>query len=164
MVMDQKNNRFGIGLVIGSVIGGLAAFLLSPKSGKENRDMLNKKMDDWKKMWESGELEKRVNDIFGEVSEDTVQMYATTREKVMQGIDQMKHMDGDDYAKLVQKVIDDVKKHAKVKAEQIIKLQESLIRDWPELKEEVEKEGKKLAKDVKKMNGQSKAKKSAADK
>ena len=148
--MDQKNSRFGIGLVIGSVIGSIAALLLSPRSGKQNRDVINKKMEDWKKMWESGELEKRVDGIFGEVSEDTVKMYATAREKVMQGIEQMKHMDGDEYAKLVQKVIEEVKKHAKVKVEKLIKLQESLIREWPELKEEVEKEGKKLATTTKK--------------
>ncbi len=149
--INHNNSRFGIGLVVGSVIGGIAALLLSPKSGKENREVLNKKMAGWKKMWESGELEKKVKEVFGDFSEESVKIYATARERVMQGIEEMRHMDGDDYAKLVQQVIDDVKKTTKISVEKLKKLQSSLIRDWPEMKDAIEKEGRKLAKDLKKV-------------
>lgn len=145
---DKKASRFGLGLVIGSVIGSIAGLLLSPRTGKQNRAMFNKKMKEWKKMMESGELESKVKEIFGDVSDESVRMYATVREQVMQGIETLKHMDGDDYARMVQNVIDEVKKGGKLNAVKMRRLKESFIKDWPHMKEEVEKETKKISESV----------------
>ncbi len=157
MSENNKTSRFGLGLVIGSVIGGVVGLLLSPKTGKQNRIILNKKMKEWKKMMDSGELEAKVNEIFGDVSDESVRIYATAREKVMQGINQLKHMDGDDYARMVQNVIDEVKKGGKFNTEKLKKLKDSLIKDWPDMKQEVDTQNKKIVNqdetsDIEKMN------------
>ena len=46
--MDNGNSSGGLiaGLVIGIVVGGAAGLLLSPKSGKENREYLVDKYND----------------------------------------------------------------------------------------------------------------------
>jgi len=42
---DQKSSsKLGLGLIMGTVIGAITAFFLSPKSGKENREEVMKKV------------------------------------------------------------------------------------------------------------------------
>src|SRR3990167_1608277 len=44
--MSDKKSKFGIGVAFGAVLGGLAAFFLSPRSGPENREMAKKTMSE----------------------------------------------------------------------------------------------------------------------
>lgn len=39
---SQKKSGFGLGVLIGTVLGGLAALFVAPKTGKETREMAKK--------------------------------------------------------------------------------------------------------------------------
>ena len=58
MADDQKSSKFGIGVLIGTLLGGLAALFLSPTTGEENREIVAKKVKQLEKLLEDAELEK----------------------------------------------------------------------------------------------------------
>lgn len=54
----MSKGKFAIGALFGVIVGGVAALLTAPKSGKETRDDLKKKADEVKK-----QTDKAVKDI-----------------------------------------------------------------------------------------------------
>lgn len=61
----MSKGKFALGAVVGAVIGGVAAWFTSPKSGKENREDLKRKADELK--GKASELrveaEKKANEV-----------------------------------------------------------------------------------------------------
>lgn len=57
---DEKKFKFGLGLILGSIIGGLAALFMTPKTGRELREITKKRLSEelekLKKL--SGKLDK----------------------------------------------------------------------------------------------------------
>lgn len=148
---NKKDSKMGLGLILGVILGAIGGIFLAPKSGKENRDIAAKKMGEWKEMIESGEMKEKIEKVFGELSEESVRIYTDVRDEVMKRIEDMKTMNADDYAAVVQTVIDKVKEGSKMGTEKMKKLKDQFIEDYPEMKEEVEKQSKKkklIAKDV----------------
>lgn len=39
---QEKKSKFGLGLILGSIIGGITALFFAPKTGKEMREMAKK--------------------------------------------------------------------------------------------------------------------------
>src|SRR5690554_5882925 len=86
----QKKSNFGIGVLIGAVLGSAAAFFLSPKSGKENREMAMKKFEQIKKMLKNKSVDEIVTEIFGKVSEEGKRLYSLAVEEMNNRLDAMK--------------------------------------------------------------------------
>ncbi len=112
--MAQRGSKFGMGLVIGTVIGGLAAFFLSPRSGKENQEMVKKKLADMQKFIEEKEIDKEAKKIFGDVSEKTKklsqQLQQETKTRWADLQDAAQNFDIEQYTKQVTKITDQLKK------------------------------------------------------
>lgn len=66
-------SSFITGLLAGAAIGGVIALLYSPKSGKENREMLKQKLAD---------LEKEFDDLKGKAAEKTGQIRKDLSERL----------------------------------------------------------------------------------
>lgn len=43
---DEKKFKFGLGLILGSIIGGLAALFMAPKTGREMREITKKRLSE----------------------------------------------------------------------------------------------------------------------
>lgn len=134
---DKKSSIFGLGVVIGSVLGGLAAFFLSPKSGKENKEMVLEKLEALKKMLVASEAAHKIKEIYGEVSQDSVKLYNQMKKKLIKRIEELKEkvedIDREKYTRMVEDVADEVKKDTKTTAEKLAKIKESLLKDWHKL-------------------------------
>src|SRR5438046_1089883 len=128
---QNKNSKSGLGLMFGIIIGAIGGVFLAPKSGKENREAVAKKMGEMKEMIVSGEVQEKVKKIFGDVSEESIRFYNRAREEVMEGLETLKSMDGDDYAAMVQDIVENIKESTKTSAEKISRLKDQLIKDWP---------------------------------
>lgn len=139
---DKKNSKMGAGLVIGMLLGAVGGMLFAPKSGKENREEVAKRMKEMKGMIESGEMQAKVQEVFGDLSKESVKMYKNTRQEILQGIEELRTMDKDDYGKMVQDVIDRVKEGSKMTSEKVTKLKNQFMKEYPEMKEKQEKKTK----------------------
>lgn len=112
--MASRSSKFGIGLLLGTVIGGVAAFFLSPKSGKENQKMAKKKFLEFKKVIEEGDLETEARKIFGDVTEKTkgytTQLQKAAKARMAEMQDAVTNVDIEKFKKQVVKITDDLQK------------------------------------------------------
>lgn len=138
---DRRNSKFSAGLVIGAVLGGLSAFLLSPKSGKENRKLLMKKVKELKETLGDTNIQETVQEIFGDVSEESMKMYKSAKKDLAERLDglkdQIEDFDQDKYAAMVEDVVEDVKKQVKGSSKHVEKLRGYLLDNWDKLAENV---------------------------
>lgn len=131
---DKKAAPFGLGVVIGTVLGGLAAFFMSPKSGKENREAVMKKVSELKKDIEKMELDKKVKEVWGEVTEDGKKTFIKAKKSLLKSLDELQDkwedFDREKYVKMVENSVENAKEGTKDTAEKLMKLKEMFVRDW----------------------------------
>ena len=123
-----------MGVLIGSALGALAGFFLSPKSGEENREAVLKKIKELKKQVEDMEIDKKVKEIWGDVSEDGKKTYVKARKELIKKLDLLQdkwqEFSFEKYVKLVEDSIDEAKSETKQTADKLLKLKDLFVRDW----------------------------------
>jgi len=123
-----------LGVLIGTIVGGLTAFFLSPKSGKENREEVLKKIQELKKQIEKMEIDKKVKEIYGEVTEDGKKVLLKAKKQLLIKVDDLQkkweEFNYEKYLKMVEETIEEVKSETKGTAEKLIKLKELFVKDW----------------------------------
>lgn len=135
---DQKKSKFGLGLIIGTVIGAITALFVAPKTGKEMREEAKKKIDELKKLLEEHQVDEKVREIFGEVTEEAKALYLKAKEWLVEELAQLKetieNIDWEEYRQSVDKVMVRVKKETKKGAKEIEKLKKQLLKEWDKMK------------------------------
>ena len=151
---NKKSSNFGVGLLIGSVLGGIAALFLSPKSGKENREIVSQKIHDLKIMVEEKKVQQKVEEIYGEATEEGTKLYTMARDEMNTRLDELKKtMDEIDmarYKEIVNDVMDRVKKDSKDSGERVTTLKQYFLDKWGEAKHEAKEDKEIVANKVKK--------------
>jgi gas vesicle protein len=134
---DSKSSKFGIGLVLGTVIGGLAAFFLSPKSGPENQKMVAKKIKELEKMLIDSDLEKKVKDIFGEATKETIAVYKKAKKEFIAALAEVKgtveSLDKEKVSEVAHETVEILKKEVKQEGKDMEKLKSELSKEWKKL-------------------------------
>lgn len=135
---QKKSSKLGLGLVLGTVIGGLAAFFFSPRSGKQNREMVAKKVKQLEKLLKEKEVDKKVKEIFGEATAEAVALYEKAKTWLIEELavleEAIDHIDKDKYIKAVDDVMKKVKNEVKKDTKGLEKLKKQLLREWDKLK------------------------------
>lgn len=105
----NKESRFGAGLLLGAAIGALAALFLSPKSGRENREMVQKKLRELQKFIEEKEIDEEAKKIFGEVTARSRSLYAALKSETKARVEELRSaieaVDTDRFKKQVSSII-----------------------------------------------------------
>ena len=124
---DQKKSKFGLGVLLGTIIGGITALFLSPSSGKENREVVAKKIEELKKILEEEKVDEKLKEI-----------YLKAKDWLVEELEQLKNtvenIDYEKYQKAVNKVIVRVKKETKKGSKEVEKLKKQLLNEWEKLK------------------------------
>jgi gas vesicle protein len=140
---NQKKSCFGLGLLIGSVIGGLTALFFAPKSGKELREDVKKKIKELERLLAEKELDKKAKKIMKELSEEAKVLYEKAKTWLIEELASLKkeveNINWQDYQKAVAKIITRLKKEAKKEVKEIEEIRKKLLKNWQKMK----KEGKK---------------------
>ncbi len=135
--MSGNKSKFGWGLLLGTILGGLGALFLSPKSGKENRELVAKKIAELEQILEEKELDKVLKDIFGEANKETKKILFQAKEKLINKLANLKgaidNIDKDKFRELVEEVVDKLQFEAKREVKEMIKLKEHLFKEWYKL-------------------------------
>jgi len=124
--MTDKKGKFGLGVLLGTIIGGVTALFLSPKSGKENRELVSQKIDELKKYLEEAHVDETIKEL-----------YATAKDWLIAELELLKNtvddIDYEKYQKAVDKVIVRVKKETKKGTKEVEKLKKQLLKEWGRL-------------------------------
>ncbi len=138
MADEQKSTKFGLGLLLGTVVGGIAAFFLSPKSGPQNRKEVAKKVKQLEKLLKDKEVDKKAKQVFGEASAEATRLYVQAKEWLIEELaefqDAVENIDQEKYKKAVNDVVKRVQKEAKKDSKQVDKLKKQLMKEWGRLK------------------------------
>ncbi len=149
--MDKKST-FKTGLVLGAVLGGIAAFFLSPKTGKENRDLAREKFDQLRNMLKDKKIDEIVTEIYGKASDEGKKLYVTARKELDAKLDDMKDIIGEvdkkKYISLVEEVMDRVQNETEATKDRIMKLQEYLVKRWDKAQTMAQKDATMVVEDV----------------
>lgn len=153
---NQKKSLFGTGVLIGAALGTAAAFFFSPKSGKENREMAKKKFQELQKMMKNKSLDEIARDIFGKATSEGKKLYTVASKEMNTRLADMKEtvedIDKAKYVKLVDDVMERVKKEADATGERLAKLKDYFMDRWSVAQDMAQGDIKKMAK----MNGKGK--------
>ncbi len=137
MTEDKSVSKFGVGLFIGALAGALAGIFYAPKSGKQTRKVLGKKLDELREKFSEMEIDKKVQDIFGQVSEEAKDQYLSVTKDLLEKLAKLKgrveEIDTKKYQKMVEEVLEDFKKKGEESATVIGKMRKHLIADWQSL-------------------------------
>lgn len=131
----MKKSKFAF--VTGLVIGTLTAFFLSPRSGKENRELAQKKLKELEKLLQEKGVDKKVKEIFGSVSEQTSKLYADVRAEALKNVASLKgnldEIKQQDYFVAVEKALLKFKNILKKKRAKTVTLRSHLKKEWDKL-------------------------------
>lgn len=134
--MDNKNSTFKTGLILGAVLGGLTAFFLTPKSGKENREMARKKFEELRSMLRDKKVDEIVMEVYGKASDEGKKLYVKARKELDARLEEMNDtlndIDKKKYMALVTDVMEHVKGEAEATKDRVTKLQTYLMNRWDE--------------------------------
>ena len=133
----KPSSKFGLGLLFGTIIGGLAAFFLSPQSGPENQKMVADKIKQLEKLLADSDLEKKVKEIFGEVTEEATMVYKRAKKNFIKTLAEAKgtiqSLDEKKVAEVAHETVEILKKEVKHEVKDMEKLKAELIREWKKL-------------------------------
>lgn len=147
--MSNKTS-FKSGLLFGAVLGGLAAFFLSPKSGKENRELAQSKFEELRKMLKEKKVDEVVKEIYGKATEEGKKLYLSARKDIDSKLEEMKErldeVDKDKYKSIVEDVISTIKDEKDATTERVTKLSAYLMNRWDEAQKMAKSDAKTVIK------------------
>ncbi len=137
MADDNKSSKFGLGLLFGTVLGGLAALFLTPTTGKQNRELVAKKIKELEELLKDSHIDEKVKEIFGEVTEEAKAMYLKAKKDTVKRLAELKetveNIDRKKYEEVVKETVEILKKEAKREGKEMDRLKESLFKEWKKL-------------------------------
>lgn len=144
----SKKSKFGVTLLLGALIGGAAAFFLSPKSGKENRELAKKKWDSLHHALKTKSKEQIVKEIFGIASKEGKKLYDVAQKELNTRLDQLKKqypdIDKGKYMDVVKDVMKRLKEEKEGSTDRLAKLKDFLVSRWDFVQSEAKEDVKKV--------------------
>jgi len=140
---SKSSSKFGLGLLLGTLVGGVAAFFLSPNSGPENQKLVAKKVKELEKLLAETDIEKKVKEIFGEATEEATAVYKKAKKQFIQTLAEAKEsiesIDKDQVAEVAHETVEILKKEVKHEGKEMEKLKAELSKEWKKLGLKVKK-------------------------
>lgn len=128
---DQDKSTFGAGLVLGAIIGAVAGIFLAPKSGKEMREDAASSLKDIHHKINSGEIQARVQEIFGEVTDEGMKLYKETKKELTDKLESAKdHLSKSEYLEMLEEVIDSARERTQASVEYGKKIRDSFMEGY----------------------------------
>jgi len=144
----MSKGKFGFGIMIGAVLGGLAAMFLTPKTGKENREIAKKKWSELNKALKTKSKEEIVKDIFGSATKESRKLYDLSQKELNSRLADLKkkypNIDKNKYLDTVKDVIIRLQDEKEATTKRLSDLSDFLKSRWDYVSDESKKDVKKV--------------------
>jgi len=145
MADAKQSPKFGLGLLLGAVIGGLTAFFLSPTSGPENQKMVADKIKELEKILADADIEKTVKEIFGTASDEATMLYKKAKKMFIKTLAEVKgtveSLNAEKVTEVANNTVEILKKEVKHEGKEMEKLKSELVKEWKKLSPNKAKKG-----------------------
>lgn len=135
----NRKSKFGLGVILGAAAGAVAGLFLAPKSGKENRKMVSKKIAEIRKIIEEKEVDKKVKQIFGDSSKASQELFLKTKDEMADRLGKLNvalsAVDRTKYTKMVSNVVERVKENKDLPENTWDNLKKYLSEDFKKIQE-----------------------------
>jgi gas vesicle protein len=156
--MFNIKSKFGWGVMVGAVLGSVATYFFSPRTGKENREIAHAKLKQLNKLMKEKNIEEMAKEIFGKATAEGQRLYTQARAEMNKKLEELKEQAGDidygKYKKVVLEVLSRLKEEKDATKDRLSKLQEYLLNRWDTveymLDEDIEETAKKVVDSEKK--------------
>lgn len=138
--MSKNKSSFFLAGLLGAVAGAIGGLLLAPQSGKETRKDIVRLANELSKNIKVGvgETKKRVEEVFGKVTDETVAKYNEIRNSIIAKVAALKtagtDIDKEKYAKVVDDVVTEFKSDFSDTKSGAVKIANFLKKDWDKVK------------------------------
>jgi len=138
--MSKNKSSFFLAGLLGAVAGAIGGLLLAPQSGKETRKDIVRLANQISKDIKTGvgETKKRVAEIFGKATDETVAKYNEIRNSIIAKIAALKTagtaIDKEKYTRVVDEVISEFKSDFSDTKNGALKIAGFLKKDWDKVK------------------------------
>lgn len=138
--MSKNHGSFFLAGLFGAMAGAIGGLLLAPQSGKATRRDIVKLANNISKKikTESVETKKRVEEVFGKVTDEAVAKYNEVKDAVVAKVAAVKTagvaIDKDKYAKVVDDVVTEFKSDFEDTKSGATKIAGYLKKDWDKVK------------------------------
>jgi len=135
-----KTGKFFLATMFGAVAGAVGGLLLAPKSGKETREDIKNLMTKLGKEVQGTikDTKEKVEDVFGQVSDATMNKYKEVKSAVMTKVAEVKtagkEIDKEKYGIVVEDVVKEFKDDFKETKDGARKMISYLKKDWIKVK------------------------------
>lgn len=144
--------------MVGAVLGSVATYFFSPRTGKENREIAHAKLKQLNKLMKEKNIEEMAKEIFGKATAEGQRLYTQARAEMNKKLEELKEQAGDidygKYKKVVLEVLSRLKEEKDATKDRLSKLQEYLLNRWDTveymLDEDIEETAKKVVDSEKK--------------
>jgi len=145
-MVNNKSSKFGLGVLIGAVTGALAGLFYAPKSGEKTRQEFKEKIDELQKLMKEKEIDKKVEEIFGKVTEESKKLYWKTQDELIETLAQLREkvdqIDKEKYLQSVDQVVEKFRKETKASVKTVNELKKRFINEWQKLPKSKKKKRK----------------------
>ena len=133
----MARKKGGILLLLGAIIGAIAALFFSTTEEGETKEIVRKKVKESKEKLGEVRESEMVKKIFGKNSEDVVRIFRETKDDLVNRLAKVKgsleKIDKKKYIDAVNEVIGDLKKNKQVTSDQLSKMKKYLADDYKKL-------------------------------
>jgi len=134
----KKSSKFGLGLIIGSLIGGITALFLAPKTGRQMREEVKAKIKELEALLKEKEVDKKAKKVMEELSSEAKAWYEKAKSWLIEELASLKkkveEINWQDYQKSVAKTINRLKKETKKGGKEIEAIRKRLLKEWKKMK------------------------------
>ena len=139
----MARKRGGLLLLLGAIVGAITALFFSTTEEGETREVVRQKVKDLKKMLKDAKEKEAVKDIFGEKTDEVVQLFRDAKEDLVSRLAKVKgsldSIDKSRYMEAVNEVSVELKKNASITGEQLNKMKAYMSEDYKKISKKMKK-------------------------
>ena len=133
----MAKKKGGILLILGAIIGAIAALFFSTTEEGETKDVVKKKVKVLKTKLAEVKENEQVKKIFGKNSDELLDLFRDTKDELVNRLAKIKgsldKIDKKKYTDAVNEVIKDLKNNSQVTSDQLNKMKKYLTEDYKKL-------------------------------
>lgn len=130
----MKKLKIPKGFILGALVGGVSALLFSPRSGRENRKLIEKKIKELEIKLRDPKNAEEIQKLLMKVTKDAPAKYVEIKKEIIKNFNKAKialeKIEYTKYVDMIDKIVQEVLKTTKTSEKAILDIKNKLLSLW----------------------------------